>query len=83
MFKLSLTVHWMPWPLKSKLIIISPLCRFQGKSALWSHLLHYQENRQRKLTSGSLSTSGKVVSTPLERTPLPTFPSPTGVITCT
>nr|XP_040140707.1 DENN domain-containing protein 5A isoform X2 [Ictidomys tridecemlineatus] len=30
----------------------------QGKSALWSHLLHYQENRQRKLTSGSLSTSG-------------------------
>ncbi|KAM9768619.1 DENN domain-containing protein 5A isoform 1-T1 [Dama dama] len=30
----------------------------QGKSALWSHLLHYQENRQRKLTPGSLSTSG-------------------------
>lgn len=30
----------------------------QGKSALWSHLLHYQENRQRKLTSGSLSNSG-------------------------
>ncbi|XP_048342378.1 DENN domain-containing protein 5A isoform X8 [Sphaerodactylus townsendi] len=30
----------------------------QGKSALWSHLLHYQENRQRKLTSGSFSTSG-------------------------
>ncbi|KAM8968823.1 LOW QUALITY PROTEIN: DENN domain-containing protein 5A [Sarcophilus harrisii] len=30
----------------------------QGKSALWSHLLHYQENRQRKLTAGSLSTSG-------------------------
>lgn len=30
----------------------------QGKSALWSHLLHYQENRQRKLTSGSLSASG-------------------------
>nr|BAB15155.1 unnamed protein product [Homo sapiens] len=30
----------------------------QGKSALWSHLLHYQDNRQRKLTSGSLSTSG-------------------------
>ncbi|KAG8507233.1 DENN domain-containing protein 5A [Galemys pyrenaicus] len=30
----------------------------QGKSALWSHLLHYQENRQRKLTSGSLNTSG-------------------------
>ncbi|XP_032497548.1 DENN domain-containing protein 5A isoform X2 [Phocoena sinus] len=30
----------------------------QGKSALWSHLLHYQENRQRKLTSGNLSTSG-------------------------
>uniref|UniRef100_A0ACB8G375 DENN domain-containing protein 5A n=1 Tax=Sphaerodactylus townsendi TaxID=933632 RepID=A0ACB8G375_9SAUR len=29
-----------------------------GKSALWSHLLHYQENRQRKLTSGSFSTSG-------------------------
>ncbi|XP_045681377.1 DENN domain-containing protein 5A isoform X3 [Phyllostomus hastatus] len=33
----------------------------QGKSALWSHLLHYQENRQRKLTSGSLSTSGILV----------------------
>uniref|UniRef100_A0A6I8NQC1 DENN domain containing 5A n=1 Tax=Ornithorhynchus anatinus TaxID=9258 RepID=A0A6I8NQC1_ORNAN len=30
----------------------------QGKSALWSHLLHYQENRQRRPTSGSLSTSG-------------------------
>uniref|UniRef100_A0A8C5SB31 DENN domain containing 5A n=1 Tax=Laticauda laticaudata TaxID=8630 RepID=A0A8C5SB31_LATLA len=30
----------------------------QGKSALWSHLLHYQENRQRKPTSGSFSTSG-------------------------
>ncbi|XP_048342377.1 DENN domain-containing protein 5A isoform X7 [Sphaerodactylus townsendi] len=30
----------------------------KGKSALWSHLLHYQENRQRKLTSGSFSTSG-------------------------
>lgn len=30
----------------------------QGKSALWSHLLHYQENRQRKLASGSLSSSG-------------------------
>ncbi|KAL0629369.1 DENN domain-containing protein 5A [Plecturocebus cupreus] len=30
----------------------------QGKSALWSHLLHYQDSRQRKLTSGSLSTSG-------------------------
>ncbi|XP_023610326.1 DENN domain-containing protein 5A isoform X6 [Myotis lucifugus] len=33
----------------------------QGKSALWSHLLHYQENRQRKFTSGSLSTSGILV----------------------
>ncbi|NWW99920.1 DEN5A protein, partial [Caloenas nicobarica] len=31
----------------------------QGKSALWSHLLHYLENRQRKATSGSFSTSGK------------------------
>ncbi|NXJ01657.1 DEN5A protein, partial [Psophia crepitans] len=31
----------------------------QGKSALWSHLLHYLENRQRKTTSGSFSTSGK------------------------
>ncbi|XP_072719774.1 DENN domain-containing protein 5A isoform X2 [Ciconia boyciana] len=30
----------------------------QGKSALWSHLLHYLENRQRKATSGSFSTSG-------------------------
>ncbi|KAK9410016.1 DENN domain-containing protein 5A [Crotalus adamanteus] len=30
----------------------------KGKSALWSHLLHYQENRQRKPTSGSFSTSG-------------------------
>lgn len=30
----------------------------QGKSALWSHLLHYQENRQRKLASGNLSSSG-------------------------
>ncbi|NXL95406.1 DEN5A protein, partial [Alectura lathami] len=30
----------------------------QGKSALWSHLLHYLENRQRKMTSGSFSTSG-------------------------
>ncbi|XP_040464082.1 DENN domain-containing protein 5A isoform X4 [Falco naumanni] len=29
----------------------------QGKSALWSHLLHYLENRQRKTTSGSFSTS--------------------------
>lgn len=30
----------------------------QGKSALWSHLLHYQENRQRNLTSGSVGSSG-------------------------
>ncbi|XP_074853539.1 DENN domain-containing protein 5A isoform X9 [Carettochelys insculpta] len=30
----------------------------KGKSALWSHLLHYQENRQRKPMSGSFSTSG-------------------------
>ncbi|KAF4798441.1 DENN domain-containing protein 5A [Turdus rufiventris] len=30
----------------------------QGKSALWSHLLHYLENRQRRTTSGSFSTSG-------------------------
>ncbi|KAM4667202.1 DENN domain-containing protein 5A isoform 11-T11 [Amazona ochrocephala] len=30
----------------------------EGKSALWSHLLHYLENRQRKTTSGSFSTSG-------------------------
>ncbi|XP_057274232.1 DENN domain-containing protein 5A isoform X7 [Pezoporus wallicus] len=30
----------------------------KGKSALWSHLLHYLENRQRKTTSGSFSTSG-------------------------
>ncbi|KAM9266975.1 DENN domain-containing protein 5A isoform 3-T3 [Cariama cristata] len=30
----------------------------KGKSALWSHLLHYLENRQRKATSGSFSTSG-------------------------
>ncbi|KAM6322187.1 DENN domain-containing protein 5A isoform 1-T1 [Podargus strigoides] len=30
----------------------------KGKSALWSHLLHYLENRQRKMTSGSFSTSG-------------------------
>ncbi|KAM6075079.1 DENN domain-containing protein 5A isoform 2-T2 [Chlamydotis macqueenii] len=30
----------------------------QGKSALWSHLLHYLENRQRKTTSGSFCTSG-------------------------
>ncbi|XP_040464079.1 DENN domain-containing protein 5A isoform X1 [Falco naumanni] len=29
----------------------------KGKSALWSHLLHYLENRQRKTTSGSFSTS--------------------------
>ncbi|XP_019375140.1 PREDICTED: DENN domain-containing protein 5A isoform X2 [Gavialis gangeticus] len=33
-------------------------CRNKGKSALWSHLLHYQENRQRKPASGSFSTSG-------------------------
>ncbi|KAM6115347.1 DENN domain-containing protein 5A isoform 3-T3 [Pterocles gutturalis] len=30
----------------------------KGKSALWSHLLHYLENRQRKTTSGSFSSSG-------------------------
>ncbi|XP_053923217.1 DENN domain-containing protein 5A isoform X2 [Cuculus canorus] len=30
----------------------------KGKSALWSHLLHYLENRQRKAASGSFSTSG-------------------------
>uniref|UniRef100_A0A8D1MT37 DENN domain containing 5A n=1 Tax=Sus scrofa TaxID=9823 RepID=A0A8D1MT37_PIG len=30
----------------------------QGKSALWSHLLHYQENQQRKLASGSVGPSG-------------------------
>ncbi|XP_027740328.1 DENN domain-containing protein 5A isoform X5 [Empidonax traillii] len=30
----------------------------KGKSALWSHLLHYLENRQRRTTSGSFSTSG-------------------------
>nr|XP_060623122.1 DENN domain-containing protein 5A isoform X7 [Anolis sagrei ordinatus] len=35
----------------------------QGKSALWSHLLHYQENRQRKPTSGSFSTSGILLDT--------------------
>ncbi|KAI6068116.1 DENN domain-containing protein 5A [Aix galericulata] len=33
-------------------------CRNKGKSALWSHLLHYLENRQRRTTSGSFSTSG-------------------------
>ncbi|XP_068801136.1 DENN domain-containing protein 5A isoform X1 [Struthio camelus] len=30
----------------------------KGKSALWSHLLHYLENRQKKTTSGSFSSSG-------------------------
>ncbi|XP_062833661.1 DENN domain-containing protein 5A isoform X1 [Anolis carolinensis] len=35
----------------------------KGKSALWSHLLHYQENRQRKPTSGSFSTSGILLDT--------------------
>ncbi|XP_035405984.1 DENN domain-containing protein 5A isoform X1 [Cygnus atratus] len=30
----------------------------KGKSALWSHLLHYLENRQRRTTSGSFSSSG-------------------------
>lgn len=70
------SVHWVPWPLKSEMIGVSPLCWFQGKSALWSHLLHYQENRQRKLTSGSLSTSGKMVSAPLGRTPCTCFPIP-------
>uniref|UniRef100_A0A8C6C4H6 DENN domain containing 5A n=1 Tax=Monodon monoceros TaxID=40151 RepID=A0A8C6C4H6_MONMO len=54
----------------------------QGKSALWSHLLHYQENRQRKLTSGNLSTSGKMVSAPLAKLPPLTFPSPTEVTIC-
>uniref|UniRef100_A0A8D0MD33 DENN domain-containing protein 5A n=1 Tax=Sus scrofa TaxID=9823 RepID=A0A8D0MD33_PIG len=33
-------------------------CRNKGKSALWSHLLHYQENQQRKLASGSVGPSG-------------------------
>lgn len=51
--------------LNSKLVFL--FVSFQGKSALWSHLLHYQENRQRKLTSGSLSTSGKVTLVPLGR----------------
>lgn len=46
---------------------------FQGKSALWSHLLHYQENRQRKLTSGSLSTSGKAISSHVQRMSQLTF----------
>lgn len=65
--------------LKSKLIVIFPLYWFQGKSALWSHLLHYQENRQRKLTSGSLSTSGNtIISASLDRTPSTHIPSPTG-----
>ncbi|XP_029438171.1 DENN domain-containing protein 5A isoform X3 [Rhinatrema bivittatum] len=30
----------------------------QGKSALWSHLLHFQETKKRRIMSGSLSTSG-------------------------
>nr|XP_033784044.1 DENN domain-containing protein 5A isoform X2 [Geotrypetes seraphini] len=30
----------------------------QGKSALWSHLLHFQDNKKRRVMSGSLSTSG-------------------------
>ncbi|XP_030056868.1 DENN domain-containing protein 5A [Microcaecilia unicolor] len=30
----------------------------QGKSALWSHLLQFQENKKRRVMSGSLSTSG-------------------------
>ncbi|KAJ1177333.1 hypothetical protein NDU88_002592 [Pleurodeles waltl] len=30
----------------------------QGKSALWSHLLHYQDNKKRRVMSGSLSSSG-------------------------
>lgn len=31
----------------------------QGKSALWSHLLHYQESKEKKnATPGSLGPSG-------------------------
>ncbi|XP_069479775.1 DENN domain-containing protein 5A isoform X3 [Ambystoma mexicanum] len=30
----------------------------QGKSALWSHLLHYQESKKRRVMPGSFSTSG-------------------------
>ncbi|XP_078537093.1 DENN domain-containing protein 5A isoform X1 [Lissotriton helveticus] len=30
----------------------------QGKSALWSHLLHYQDNKKRRVMSGSLGSSG-------------------------
>lgn len=30
----------------------------QGKSALWSHLLHYQDNKKRRVMTGSLSSSG-------------------------
>lgn len=33
---------------------------FQGKSALWSHLLHYQESKEKKnATPGSLGPPGK------------------------
>lgn len=33
---------------------------FQGKSALWSHLLHYQENKEKNnATPGSLEPPGK------------------------
>jgi len=55
--------------------VVSPFHCFQGKSALWSHLLHYQENRQRKLTSGSLSTSGKVACALVQMSQLTFLPS--------
>lgn len=31
----------------------------QGKSALWSHLLHFQENKEKNSTPGSLGPPGK------------------------
>lgn len=31
----------------------------QGKSALWSHLLHYQDSKEKNATPGSLGPPGK------------------------
>uniref|UniRef100_A0A674P1I9 DENN domain containing 5A n=1 Tax=Takifugu rubripes TaxID=31033 RepID=A0A674P1I9_TAKRU len=35
----------------------------QGKSALWSHLLHYQENKEKNSTPGSLGPPGLIHDT--------------------
>lgn len=42
---------------------------FQGKSALWSHLLHYQESKEKKnATPGGLGPPGKMkISSPVNK----------------